>query len=255
MILRRIAENLRARDWSTVAAEILIVVVGIFVGLEVSNWNEERKFAAQEQSYLGQLRDEILHNNRAIAYQVRYTNAIIETGQRALAWLDGDGDCASRCADLLVDLFHASQVWGTSVQTSTFVEVERLGFPSDAAVAGAVQRYYLYIDGWDLVNSFAPAYRENLRGHVPPQAFMHLWQDCYRINDGQLEELTRDCVSDLSSLDLRSVMHDIHADAGLRPQLRFWLGQNIYAAKAYPGMQAHGEAAAEAISNVLSPAQ
>ncbi len=39
MILRRIIENVRTRDWFTVAIEFLIVVVGIFVGLEVSNWN------------------------------------------------------------------------------------------------------------------------------------------------------------------------------------------------------------------------
>jgi len=34
MILRRIVENVRARDWFTVTIEFLIVVVGIFVGLQ-----------------------------------------------------------------------------------------------------------------------------------------------------------------------------------------------------------------------------
>ena len=50
MILRRIVENVRARDWFTVMIEFLIVVVGIFVGLEDSNWNEEGKSTAQERS-------------------------------------------------------------------------------------------------------------------------------------------------------------------------------------------------------------
>jgi hypothetical protein len=62
MILRAIAEAIRARDWFTFSIEFAIVVAGVFIGIQVANWNEARKFAAQEQSYLGQLREEILNN-------------------------------------------------------------------------------------------------------------------------------------------------------------------------------------------------
>lgn len=58
MILPCVVENVQARDWFTVMIEFLIVVVGIFVGLEDSNWNEEGKSAAQERSYLVQIRDD-----------------------------------------------------------------------------------------------------------------------------------------------------------------------------------------------------
>jgi hypothetical protein len=39
VILQGITRHLSTRDWSAVAIEFLIVVVGIFVGREVSNWN------------------------------------------------------------------------------------------------------------------------------------------------------------------------------------------------------------------------
>jgi len=39
MIIRRLVQSLRRRDWFTVVIEILIVVVGVFIGIEVSNWN------------------------------------------------------------------------------------------------------------------------------------------------------------------------------------------------------------------------
>jgi hypothetical protein len=42
MILRRIALALRKRDWFTVVVEIMIVVLGVFIGLQVNNWNEAR---------------------------------------------------------------------------------------------------------------------------------------------------------------------------------------------------------------------
>ncbi|MDT8442537.1 MAG: DUF6090 family protein, partial [Desulfuromonadales bacterium] len=43
MILRRIAAAFRRQDWSTVGVEIIIVVLGVFIGLQVNNWNESRR--------------------------------------------------------------------------------------------------------------------------------------------------------------------------------------------------------------------
>jgi hypothetical protein len=40
MILRRLSDAFRKQDWFTVAVEILIVVLGVFLGLQVNNWNE-----------------------------------------------------------------------------------------------------------------------------------------------------------------------------------------------------------------------
>lgn len=43
MILRRIAHAIRRQDWSTIVVEILIVVIGILIGLQVDGWNERRE--------------------------------------------------------------------------------------------------------------------------------------------------------------------------------------------------------------------
>ena len=39
MILRRLTNAIRRRDWFTVVIETLIVVLGVFLGLQVNNWN------------------------------------------------------------------------------------------------------------------------------------------------------------------------------------------------------------------------
>ena len=254
MILRRIVENVRARDWFTVTIEFLIVVVGIFVGLEVSNWNEARKFAAQEQSYLGQLREEILNNLSVVELRMRYTAEVITAGQRALAYLDGDGDCggARDCAELLVDFFHSSQVWGSSNLLAKYRELERLGFPRDPTVREPLQAYYLFLQDGNFVNEFTPAYRETVRGHIRPEAFRHLWGRCHAILSGQVEEISRDCVADLGVLDTGDLLQSIHADPAIREQLQFWLGQNILAEAIFPDMRARGEAAITAVERELA---
>ena len=62
MILRRIAEGIKNQDWFVVGVEVMIVVVGIFIGLQVDDWNEDRKERAEEQNILENLRNEVSNN-------------------------------------------------------------------------------------------------------------------------------------------------------------------------------------------------
>jgi len=55
MILRRLAEAFRKQDWFTVAVEILIVVIGVFIGLQVNNWNTARVERADSRIILERL--------------------------------------------------------------------------------------------------------------------------------------------------------------------------------------------------------
>jgi hypothetical protein len=42
MIFKRFAANLRAQNWLAIGIELMIVVIGVFVGTQVSNWNQTR---------------------------------------------------------------------------------------------------------------------------------------------------------------------------------------------------------------------
>ena len=52
MILRRLAGRLRQQDWLAVTIELVLVMVGVFLGIQVANWNEERKARSTEAAYL-----------------------------------------------------------------------------------------------------------------------------------------------------------------------------------------------------------
>lgn len=60
MILRRISENIRSQNWFAVAVEFIIVVVGVFMGLQVQDWNEARKERIEEHVLLIRLYEETL---------------------------------------------------------------------------------------------------------------------------------------------------------------------------------------------------
>ena len=59
MIVRRIAESIRKHDWFSVAVETLIVVLGVFIALQVHNWNEARGDRDRETIHLASLADDI----------------------------------------------------------------------------------------------------------------------------------------------------------------------------------------------------
>ena len=42
MRLRRINEHVKTQNWFAVGLDFVIVVVGVFIGIQVSNWNEAR---------------------------------------------------------------------------------------------------------------------------------------------------------------------------------------------------------------------
>lgn len=60
MILRRVIAHVRKQEWTAIAIDFVIVVVGVFFGLQVNNWNGERVERLQELAYLARLKDDFV---------------------------------------------------------------------------------------------------------------------------------------------------------------------------------------------------
>jgi hypothetical protein len=58
MILRRVIAHFRKQEWTAIAIDFLIVVVGVFIGLQVNNWNEGRGEARAEAEMLARVEEE-----------------------------------------------------------------------------------------------------------------------------------------------------------------------------------------------------
>lgn len=59
MLLRRIFDQLAEQNWPAVIIELVVVAVGIFLGIEASNWNEDRAERALERGYLIRLYEDV----------------------------------------------------------------------------------------------------------------------------------------------------------------------------------------------------
>jgi hypothetical protein len=57
-MLRRIFAHLRQQEWTAVAIDFVIVVIGVFIGIQAANWNESRLEGQRETAYLVALHDD-----------------------------------------------------------------------------------------------------------------------------------------------------------------------------------------------------
>ena len=78
MILARLRRALRRQDWFAVVLEVMIVVLGVVIGFQVTAWGEVRSDVAREQTYLQQLVADLAETERIIAVEdsIRYARTL-----------------------------------------------------------------------------------------------------------------------------------------------------------------------------------
>lgn len=78
MLLRRLKEHVRGENWFAVALDLLVVIVGLFIGLQVDTWWEGRKEAQLESVYLMEIQEDFEANRSSLEEQIRQTEQIIK---------------------------------------------------------------------------------------------------------------------------------------------------------------------------------
>lgn len=54
-MLRRLTSALHRQDWTTITVEFVLLVCGVFFGIQAANWNEQRRERALEAEYIERL--------------------------------------------------------------------------------------------------------------------------------------------------------------------------------------------------------
>jgi len=77
MILRRIATGIKNQDWGVVLVELVVVVLGIFIALQVDNWQKERQDRQVERLYLQELLEDLQHDQNGLNNRIERSNIIL----------------------------------------------------------------------------------------------------------------------------------------------------------------------------------
>ena len=148
MILRRLTDAFRKQDWFTVLIETLMVVLGVFLGLQVNNWNEARLEQEQEAAILAQLADEFSDIKIALERQIGVREGYIADLRSLIAGLEESGpepdDLAIRRA-----LVAARSTGRRPAQSSAYLQLTangELARLSNEDLKQALIRYHARLD-------------------------------------------------------------------------------------------------------------
>lgn len=138
MIFRRLAQHLREQNWTAIAIEFVLLVLGVFLGIQVANWNQsladERLGRAYAQRLTADLERDLATRRELVAYYA----AVLESVERTDALL---ADPQSDPKMLVVDAYRASEINYRAPSRATWDEVVASGnaglLPREMAAAAA----------------------------------------------------------------------------------------------------------------------
>jgi len=225
MLLRRITQHVKAQNWTAVALDFLIVVVGVFIGIQVSNWNAIRVESALAKTYLARLHEDVANDVDALKRRMTFWDEVIDYGEVAIRYLErGDLDDQTEW-DVLVAFYQASQIWKYEASDPTYEELKgggNLALIRDNTLRQALVEYYEDLDrrAADLY-ALNPEYRRIIRAKTPYDVQTYIWGECHS-GDGA-EQALLDCQSPDLDLDIARILGGFASDPQILESLRFWI--------------------------------
>ncbi|MBT8472520.1 MAG: hypothetical protein HKN14_11615 [Marinicaulis sp.] len=125
MILRRITEHVKAQNWFAVGLDFIIVVFGVFIGFQVTSWNEGRETGARAKIFSSRLLDDVRYEAWAYQYSIDYYKDVRVNAERAANALTGDKEMSDE--QLLISAYRATQWVTTAPRRASYNELIATG--------------------------------------------------------------------------------------------------------------------------------
>jgi hypothetical protein len=228
MILRRLTEHVKAQNWFAVAIDFVIVVLGVFVGLQVSNWNAARATDRQSRAVTAQLIEDLHAETWGFRYLLEYSDDVLKSAERALAMLEGRAGRDDEA--LLVNAYRATQYREPRRRRQTYDEListGAIGLIRDAALRDLAIKVYTN-PMFDNIRQegVGSRYREAFRMAVPIDVQRAVAKSCgdrdVIIGDYQsiVDQLDYPCTTGLPPETLRAAAAALEADTQIASLLR-----------------------------------
>ncbi len=230
MRIMRLAARLRSYDWTAATIELVIVVVGILIALQVSNWNENRVDRARADSFYRRLHAELLDDRHNIDNALAYWNRVSDYGAAAVA----NGESGQRVEGsnwkTVLAWYQASQLMPFELEDTTFTEMRDgggLALIEDEGLRKRLADYYR-LSGTGITANILrhdPAYRMQIRGLTPWHVQQYIWTTCFRQWGGGSaanQELV-DCPSPISEDEAAAILDTYRHSDSLLQNLRAWM--------------------------------
>ena len=224
MILRRLTANLRAQNWTAIAIEFVIVVVGVFIGTQVSNWNQERVEKRETRRLITELGPALKNFLDYFETSKTYYKTTRAYSETAFAGWRADPKVSEE--QFVISAYQASQIYTFGLNGSSWANIfgaDRLREIDDVQMRRGLS--LLMTNNYDSIEApLATRYREQVRQVIPEDM-----QDAIRANCGDHPvtnvplalELTTTCELDFPPARFAAAASALRARPDLVGELRW----------------------------------
>lgn len=147
MLIRRSIDRIRHQDWTALVSELIIVVVGIFIAIQVDSWWQHRNDLERKAAYIERLTRDVKDDKIAIAYAVRLATLRKELAELLIATADNPDVARREPSKFLMAVRQAAYTYTPALDSHTFDELTSTGnlrLLRDETLKTALFDYYRY---------------------------------------------------------------------------------------------------------------
>ena len=226
MRLRRIGAHLKEQNWTAVLLDFVIVVLGVFVGLQVNDWNETRHDEIRGREYLERIHSDLVADAGALDRRLTFWAGVSNYGAAALDFAESGKLRNGSAWETVLAFYQASQIWPYTTSNGTYQEMIAagdLGLVSDSALRASLADYYV-TGSRRLARRVdpIPAYREEIRGLTPMSVQRQIWAHCHRFLSDDRQVLV-DCEAPINEAEAQAILASYMDSRETIKGLRFWM--------------------------------
>jgi hypothetical protein len=228
MFFRRIAAHIRNQQWSAIVIDLAIVIAGVFIGTQVSNWNDDRVTSRKAAAFAERLRSDLREEAWSSELLLQYNREVLASAERAVAALEGNTVLTDEA--LLINAYRATQYRQKGRRRSTYDELTStgaVGLIRDPQLRDLAMRVYTN-PMWDNIarEGIQSEYRRAFRMTLPNDVQQAVTEACgdkvVPVGDFAAIKGSLDypCTIDLPSEKLVAAARTLRANERLLPLLR-----------------------------------
>ena len=224
MLLRSLTKHVKDQNWFAVALDFIIVVVGILIAFQITEWNDARSEKRRGEEYLERLISDIEVNLRERGNLQDYYEAVHRSAEKSIFHL---GNPRSDDLELILNVYRATERALPLPATATWNEVVSSGdiglLPRSFVQDGLGD--FIFTDD-SVPRAFeelsSSPFRKRVRRIIPHHTQKAIRRSCGDVRNelGTIVGFQTDCTLDIPRSELAPVATALRNDQNLVPDLR-----------------------------------
>jgi hypothetical protein len=224
-----------ARYTGYALGEIILIVVGILIALQLDNWNQKRKADNQAETWRAAIVEDLRSTQRNFEWRIAYYQQALAFAETTLPALRSKEPLSAEQGwGVVLGAFQAGQIMPFRVDGPTYREAQAAGALDsigNRTVLTKLANYYeVAANDVEVIAGGSPPYRDMIREKMPWPLQRHIWaSNCqdqqYNVDDGGFVFTLEHCTKPDLDQAVAEALERFRSDQELQDKLRGRMSQ------------------------------